>query len=356
MGAGQSPEKLERSDSKEKSQTVFESLNVRNQIAGVLHTLGRVWKLNGDLARSEILLKHSQDIYENEKDLVNLVKLLNTLGNVLEKQERWCEAEKVLRQSYDLAYKLEDKRGQAITTNGLAQLIAHQDREGTFKIAQMYFRESIKLGEEIDDQQHLAKVHTAMGQALLARRDFESAVESLSKGFEIDLSFPNIRGLRIVTPTLASALMKSSKPNKALEYCDRALQITPNYIGFLQLRDKIQNAIATGNQEIQIKTGTVLYIRYNEKDKLRWGRITPDDRSSAITFNEKFIGSKIISNLTQGTLVEVEFTERHGNLYASKIRVIEDEEPMLSQPSDTVIGEYETESLDFRELAITNSM
>ncbi len=54
---------------------------------------------------------------------------MNTLGGVLERQQKWDEAEKILRQSYDLALKLEDKLGQAIIANSLGQVIANKKGE-----------------------------------------------------------------------------------------------------------------------------------------------------------------------------------------------------------------------------------
>ncbi|MFN6528243.1 tetratricopeptide repeat protein [Nostoc sp. ChiSLP03a] len=220
----------------ERSQEIFTHLNVNIQVAWVLHSLGRAWKLKGKFEKAEILLKHSQEIFEDKKDLPGLAKVLNTLGGVLEKQQKWNEAEKFLRQSYDLAVKLKDQRGQAIIANSLGQVMAHQEGEKAFELSQMYFRQSIKLGEELDDRQHLAQAHTAMGQAFLAHEVFDRAIEELSKGFEIDESLSNIRGLRIVTPNLTSALTKLGKREEALEYCDRALIIDPNSGNFLRLR------------------------------------------------------------------------------------------------------------------------
>ena len=50
----------------------------------------------------------------------------------------------------------------------------------------MYFRKSIEIGIQIDDQEHLAKVYTAIGQALLTNRETEEAIKYLIQGFEID--------------------------------------------------------------------------------------------------------------------------------------------------------------------------
>ncbi|QIR36872.1 tetratricopeptide repeat protein [Tolypothrix sp. PCC 7910] len=310
----------------EREIAIYETLNdLSSRYAWALHNLGRVWKSKGEFEKAEILLKQSQEVFEDEKDLSGLAKVMNTLGGVLERQQKWDEAEKILRQSYDLAVKLEDKQGQAIIANSLGQVMAHQEGEKAFELSQMYFRKSIELGEELNEQKHLAKVHTAMGQAFLAHEVFEQAVEALSKGFEIDESLSNTRGLRIVTPNLTYALSQLKKQEEALKYCERALKIAPNYPGFLQLRDKIQAVISTGIQKTLIKTGLILYIGHNE-DNSRWGQIAPDDGSPNITFNEKFIGSKSISTLTQGVMVEVEVKEKYGKLYARQIRVIEEEE------------------------------
>ncbi|NEO69310.1 tetratricopeptide repeat protein [Moorena sp. SIO3H5] len=231
----------------------------------------------------------------------------------------------ILSDSFDLADNLGNQLGEAMITNSFGQFEAHQEGEENFKRSQMYFRRSIQLCEELNDQPHLAKVHTAMGQALIDHGYFEKAVEALSKGFEIDESLSNIRGLKIVTRNLIDALFSLEKGEEALAYCDRALEIAPNYLGFLQLRDQIQTAISKGIHVRLIKIGRIRYIRHNP-DNSRSGRIAPDDGSSDITFNEKYIGSYSASQLTQGALVEVEVNERYGKLYAKQVRVIEEEE------------------------------
>ena len=312
----------------ERQIEIAEAQNDQFTLAIGLHQLGRIWKIKGEFEKAEMALKQSQEIFEDEKNLRSLAKVMNTLGGVLEKQQKWDEAERILRQSYDLAAKLKDKRGQAIITNSLGQVKARQEGEEAFEISQMFFRQSIKLGEELDDQKHLAKVHTAFGQFFSRRELFEQAVKHLNQGFEIDERESNLRGLKIVTPNLTYAFLKLGKRQKALDYCKRALRIAPNYSGFLELYDKIQSSIAIGSQQVFIKTGSILFI--SKRDNFRWGRILPDDRSQHITFSEKYVGSEIFNTLVQGALVEVEVYERHEKLYAKKIRIIEDDEDNLS--------------------------
>ncbi|WP_370469285.1 hypothetical protein [Brasilonema sennae] len=99
----------------------------------------------------------------------------------------------------------------------------------------MFFQESIKLGEQLGDQEHLAKVYTAMGQTLLAHENLEEAVIQLIKGFEIDKNLKNETGLTIVTSDLTRALLKLGRLDEARMYCEKALVIAPNHPTLLNL-------------------------------------------------------------------------------------------------------------------------
>jgi tetratricopeptide (TPR) repeat protein len=232
----------------ERQILISEEIDDHSQLAFGLHSLGRVLKSQKEFEKAEEVLKRSQQIFENEKDLTNLVKVLNTLGGTLEEQQKWHEAEKLLRQAYDLAVKLEDKRGQATIANSLGQVIGKEK----FELAQMYFNQSIKLGVELNDQVHLAKVHTA----------------------------------------------------------------------FLQLKKRNQIAIDRKISINMIKIGVVVFVNRNKKDNLHWGKIAPNDKSPHISFNENFVGSKIVSKLTKGTLVLVVFEEKSGKFYAKRIELM----------------------------------
>jgi tetratricopeptide (TPR) repeat protein len=206
---------------------------------------------------AEEVLRCSQDIFEELHDFRNIAMVLNSLGGLLRKQGKWEAAEAMLRCGYNLAAeKLKDKRGQAIILNSLGQVLSQQQDAENFKLAIMYFRASITLGQELDDQPHLAKVYTAMGQALLSNRETEQAVIQLIQGFEIDESLTNRFGLGKVTPQLTHALVRLGKRDEALAYCQRALAIDPTNRKLQELCDRLSSPNP-------IKKGTVKHIRYN---------------------------------------------------------------------------------------------
>jgi len=204
---------------------------------------------------AEEVLRRSQDIFEELDDSRNLAIVLNSLGGLLLKQGKWEAAEAMLRYDYNLAEKLKHKRGQAIILNSLGQVLSQQQDAEKFKLAIMYFLESIKLGQELDEQPHLAKVYTAMGQALLKHGETEEAVTKLTQSFEIDENLRNPSNLGKVTPHLTEALVKLGKREEALAYCQRALAVTPNS----KKLQKLQNKLSSSQRKVLDRRQTLAY-------------------------------------------------------------------------------------------------
>jgi tetratricopeptide (TPR) repeat protein len=307
----------------EKEIAVAENINDLPQIDLGLFRLVELMKSQGKLKSIENLLRKCSEIFENSKTLASLKKIKCILADIKKMDQQWYDAEKLFREAYDLAVTLEDERGQAVIANNLGKVIANQEGEKKFQLAQMYFRKSIELGVKLNDQSHLAKVHTAMGQAFLVNGNLGQAINKLSEGFTIDETFANISGLKIITPDLIYALTEVGRQQEALDYCDRCLKIADNDSKFLQLKKKIQEAIYRKISVKMLKFGVIVFIKQNEKDNLLWGRIAPNDQSPHIYFNERFVGSEIVSKLTKGTVVLVELEEKSGKFYAKRIEVME---------------------------------
>ncbi|TRU29451.1 MAG: tetratricopeptide repeat protein [Microcystis aeruginosa Ma_MB_S_20031200_S102] len=307
----------------EKEIAVAENINDLPQIDLGLFRLVELMKSQGKLKSIENLLRKCSEIFENSKTLASLKKIKCILADIKKMDQQWYDAEKLFREAYDLAATLEDERGKAVIANNLGKVIANQEGEEKFQLAQMYFRQSIKLGVKLNDQSHLAKVYTAMGQAFLANGNLEQAINKLSEGFAIDETLANIRGLKIITPDLIYALTEVGRQQEALDYCDRCLKIAHNDSKFLQLKKKIQEAISRRISVKMLKFGVIVFIKQKEKDNLLWGKIAPNDQSPHIHFNERFVGSEIVSKLTKGTVVLVELEEKSGKFYAKRIEVME---------------------------------
>ncbi|MEQ8383914.1 MAG: tetratricopeptide repeat protein [Coleofasciculus sp. A1-SPW-01] len=303
-----------------RSQAICEELDNQHNLVMVLHSLGQVLKRQGRLDEAEDILRRSQAISEELNDPQSLAKVLNSLGGVLERQQKWHDAEKILRHSYDLAQKLEDQRGQAIILNSLGQVLYKQGIEEKIELAFMYFRASVKLGEQLDDSSHLAKVHTAMGQAFLAKGDTEQAIVEFDKGFTIDEHLQNPRGLQIVIRRLTYALTKLNRREEAIRYCQRALAVAPENQRLLHLSERLSSPSKPTAKPV-FKQGSVKFIKYHEQG-YHWGYIIPDDGSGNIYFREGYINPHCLSKLAKGTPVEVEVKQTAKGACAKNVRII----------------------------------
>jgi tetratricopeptide (TPR) repeat protein len=234
---------------------IAEALNDQSSLAIGLNRLGELLQQQGRLDEAVVTFQRVVEISQALDDQGQEVIALHRLSGVLEQQQKWHEAEMILRRSYNSSQKIGDKRGQAISLNSLGQVLSRQDGNENFELSLMFFRASIKLGEELEDQTHLAQVYTALGQALLRHGQTEEAVTKLSQGFEIDENSRNSSNLGKVTPHLTDALVKLGKREEALAYCQRALAVAPKS----KKLQKLQKKLSSSQRKVLERRQTLAY-------------------------------------------------------------------------------------------------
>ncbi|ODH02278.1 hypothetical protein A4S05_24965 [Nostoc sp. KVJ20] len=218
--------------------------------------------------------------------------------------------EMILRRCYELFVKLDDKKQQAIVLNSLGKVIHKKGGEENFQLALTFFRESIKLS----DQMYSATVHAAIGEALLVHGDITQAAEKFRLCFEINEKLTNSRGLIKVTSQLTDILVWLGKREEAINYCQRALEIAiyPDN----QIVVELCNELVNPNP---LKKGTVKFIKTSKQGKL-YGFIAPDDGSDDIYLTEDSI--KYIFKLQKGSRVEVEVKQEAQGSCAKSLRIL----------------------------------
>ncbi|NEO99684.1 MAG: tetratricopeptide repeat protein [Symploca sp. SIO2E9] len=306
---------------------ISQALENQRQVAFGLNGIGNVRQKQDKLDEALEAFKQVAIISYSLNDPEEETKALYRVNRIVEQLES-REAEMLLRRSYDSYQKINDKRGQAIILNSLGQLLSQQVGEDKFKLALMYFRESVKLGEALDYQSHLGRVCTAMGRTFLRHGDIEEAVIKFAQSFEINENLGNLSGINRVIHELTYALVELSRGDEALAYCKRALAVDPENQSLQELNTKISS------QQIinlnSLKQGSVKFIRYDTQKEFHWGYIISNDGSNDIYFHEAFIGSECISQLKKGTLVEVEVRQTPKGLSARSIRIIDDFDSFIS--------------------------
>ena len=285
----------------ERQIQICEELNDLQQLAIGLNALGGLLRERGKFAEAQQYFEWQIQVSRDLKNLKELEMGLHSLGKVQSLQKQWSQAEQTLRQALDIAIQLENTKGQAIICNTLGQICSKQPGPDKLQQALMYFRKSLELNETLQDRTNLAKAYTAMGEAYLSRQDFENAVTALTRGFYLDATHQNQRGLEIVTPQLTYALTQLRRKERAVGYCRRALGIFPHSKALQRLQEKL-------SAPTFLLSGTIKFIKRKDNGE-RWGFIIPDrplEENREIYFRERFLANVNFDVLRSGSPVEVE--------------------------------------------------
>ncbi|MUG93166.1 tetratricopeptide repeat protein [Scytonema sp. UIC 10036] len=322
----------------ESALAIEQEIDDKHSLTITLKQLGGLYQKQGQIDRAIQSLERIVTIAEGTDNKQQLKIILdNSLdytiflcqvdilyGSAARATQKFHAPEMILRRYYELSVKLDDKQWQAIILNSLGQVFCKQGGEKKFQLALMYFRESIKCAEQLDNQKHLAKVHTDMGQALLAHGHTKQASEAFRIGFEINESLRNSLGLVKITPELTYALVQLGNREEAISYCQRALAIYPQDQVVVELYDKLSSSKEIVNSNT-LKLGTVKFIKKNKQGKV-YGYIAADDGSDDIYFQEDFINSDFIFQLQKGSRVKVEVKQKEKRVYAKSLRILTNDE------------------------------
>jgi cold shock CspA family protein len=174
---------------------------------------------------------------------------------------------------------------------------------GRTEEANRAFTSSIALGVKLNDDMHLAKVHTAFGKALVTRGDVAAGVEEMRQGFQLDESKKNRKGMSIVAPLLINVLRQQGKHEEADDFLKRALALAPNerQIQRLASSDHGSSSLAPSN----CLTGKVKRL-LEPMGRPRFGFFTSDLDGQDIYFSERQIGANLFSTLCVGQAIEAD--------------------------------------------------
>ena len=191
-------------------------------------------------------------------------------------------------------------------------------RVGKTEDAEWAFLKSIKIGNRLHDETHLAKVHTAFGKALSHRNDLARAVEELTKGFELDEKRHNRRGMGFVTQPLVNALRRLGRADQAEVFIRRAIAIAPHDEKLKRMLDqKAPSRVATK------KVLGVVKRVLEPMGKPKYAFIVPDGDGADIYVNERGVGSDSFAQLAPGLNVEVMvFENERGGFVAASVRLV----------------------------------
>jgi len=256
------------------------------------------------------------ELYQNIDSVDSIIFGLRSLAKEFHLKRKFEQALDAVNAMLSLCLAGNQKKSLAIGYHrlGLIQLSNKRIFE-----SQDAFENEILVALDINDSSQLAiglRSLNGLYDRLIKKSNFVDAENLLKRLIVIFHKYNSQVEVVITLNRLGKLLEKQGKLAEAQQVFEQQALINQ------ELRDQFQ--ISTNLKKGKmLKVGVIVFIKQNEKDNLLWGRIAPNDQSPHIHFNERFVGSEIVSKLTKGTVVLVEWEEKSGKFYAKRIEVME---------------------------------
>jgi tetratricopeptide (TPR) repeat protein len=300
----------------EEAATLSLNFGHNQRAVGIYMILGGLYRSSGDFDNALRCFLSVVKLKEYLKHSNDLIQSLRGLAQEFHRKRKFEQALDAVNAMLSLCLAGNQKKSLAIGYHrlGLIQLSNKRIFE-----SQDAFENEILVALDINDSSQLAiglRSLNGLYDRLIKKSNFVDAENLLKRLIVIFHKYNSQVEVVITLNRLGKLLEKQGKLAEAQQVFEQQALINQ------ELRDQFQ--ISTNLKKGKmLKVGVIVFIKQNEKDNLLWGRIAPNDQSPHIHFNEKFVGSEIVSKLTKGTVVLVEWEEKSGKFYAKRIEVME---------------------------------
>jgi tetratricopeptide (TPR) repeat protein len=227
---------------------------IRRTILGDPVDLGRTYALLGALAnatgqRTESLeyMSKALAIYERYDRQREIAHVCNNIGHVYMKQALYQQARSSLQRAYRLAERIGDAPLMGVVLHNLGELALSSDQHDPQE-AELYFKRSLLMAEQIDDREYLSRWNADIAFALIERGDLAGAAQPTARALSVARAMHNSPcvGLSLValgTLRLAQARTCLEKRNDAAAH-----------IKLRRARRTLQHALNLRGLEVETST------------------------------------------------------------------------------------------------------
>ena len=147
---------------------------------------------------------------------------LHQLGIVAQRRGSYDEALGWYRKSLDIAEKLGDRAGMAISYHQLGMVAQHR---GSYDEALLWYRKSLDIKEELGNRAGMASSYHQLGNVAQARGSDEEALSWYRKSLEIKEELGNRAGMAISYHQLGMVAHTRHSYDEALDWYRKSLEI-----------------------------------------------------------------------------------------------------------------------------------
>lgn len=227
---------------------------IRRTILGDPVDLGRTYALLGAIAnatgqRAEALqyLGKALELYERYDRQREIAHACNNIGHISMKQAHYQQARTYIQRAYTLAERIGDVPLMGVVLHNLGALALSSDNRN-LEEAELYFRRSLLMAEQIDDREYLSRWNADLAFALVERGNLTEAAHHAARALGVARSMHNTpcAGLALV----ALGALRLAQAGTCLQQHNH----TGARISLQRARHTLQHALTLPGLEVETAT------------------------------------------------------------------------------------------------------
>jgi tetratricopeptide (TPR) repeat protein len=232
----------------EKALAILEKFNATELKADALHVKARHLESIGQYTEAIFLEQKALVIYEQLNSVKKIASVHTLLGTIYHDKSDAINAKKHYEIALTLCDQIDNEKGKGRNFYAMGNVL--NSLLDDYKQAITYYEKALKIAQQINDNNAVARAFTGLGSAYYKLGDYVKAIEYTKKGLRVNENVGNTYSMTSDYLNLGNIYMKLPEVDKALDYFNKALEIA-NKTGNTKLKANIYNRIGLCYKELK---------------------------------------------------------------------------------------------------------
>ncbi|HEV2581827.1 MAG TPA: AAA family ATPase, partial [Ktedonobacteraceae bacterium] len=209
--------------------------------------LGALANATGDRAEALEHMNKALALYERYDRQREIAHACNNIGHVYMKQARYQQARSSLQRAYQLAERIGDAPLMGVVLHNLGELALSPDQREP-QVAELYFKRSLLMAEQIDDREYLSRWNADLAFALIERGDLSGAASPAARALSVARAMHNTPCAGLALIALGS--LRLAQARTCMEQHNEIVART----NLQRARGTLQHALTLRGLEVETRT------------------------------------------------------------------------------------------------------
>jgi tetratricopeptide (TPR) repeat protein len=209
----------------ERSKEILTKTGDHRGAAMVLNSLGGAYQRQGNFEEAVLAFERSKEILTDIGDERGVAMVLNSLGGVYQRLEKYEDAVDSLERSVEIETRLKNDRGLAMVLNSLGGAYRRQQSQESKLRAVSVLKQSEEIEERLGNRRGQAMVLNSLGDVYKRLGDYEQAIATLQKSYNLLIILNDVRGQAMVLTALGTVYQQLGELDAAIDAFKQGLSI-----------------------------------------------------------------------------------------------------------------------------------